>query len=265
MSTARMCNGCRQPLPENAPEGLCPACLAKAALSGSASASGAPIDVTPPAEAATGTTLKISEAQLLAGGDNSPGHALETGRPFGGYHILRCLGKGGMGAVYEVEEIETGRRLALKVLTHALDSPQARQRFLREGRLAASINHPNSVYVFGTEEIDGLPVITMELVAGGTLQDRVKQRGPLPVAAAVDAVLQVVAGLEAAAKAGVLHRDVKPSNCFIELDGAIKVGDFGLSITTLRQETKLTMTGSVLGTPAYASPEQLRGDDMTVR
>ena len=90
-------------------------------------------------------------------------------------------------------------------------------------RLAASVNHPNSVYVFGTEEISGLPVITMELVSGGTLQELVKQKGPMPVAEAVDALLQIVAGLEAAASAGVLHRDVKPSNCFVEIDGTIKV------------------------------------------
>src|SRR5438309_9278546 len=123
--------------------------------------------------------------------------------------------------------------MAVKVLTHSLDSPEARRRFLREGRLAASVNHPNTVYVFGTEEINGQPVITMEFVAGGTLQDRVKRQGPLPVNEAVDAILQIVAGLEAAAAAGVLHRDVKPSNCFIEADGTVKVGDFGLSISTL--------------------------------
>lgn len=263
MKTPPTCHGCRQPLPENAPEGLCPACLAKTALADQTSPSGATINVTPLAEAAPGATVALTEVHFLP--DHSPRAALAAGKPFGGYRILRPLGEGGMGAVYEAEEIESGRRLALKVLTHALDSQQARQRFFREGRLAASVNHPNSVYVFGTEEVDGLPVITMELVAGGTLQERVKQQGPMAVAEAVDAVLQVVAGLEAAAAAGVLHRDVKPSNCFIELDGTIKVGDFGLSITTIRDETRLTMTGAVLGTPAFASPEQLRGDEMTVR
>src|SRR4051812_31548707 len=117
---------------------------------------------------------------------------------FGGYRMLRLLGRGGMGAGYEAEDSASGRRVALKVLGHSLDSPDTRKRFLREGRLAASINHPNSVYVYGTEEIDGTPVITMELVAGGTLQERVKEGGPLPVGQAVDAILQVIAGLEAA-------------------------------------------------------------------
>ena len=171
-----------------------------------------------------------------------------------------------MGTVYEAEEQASGRRLALKVLSHSLDSEQARTRFFREGRLAASVNHPNSVYVFGTEEIDGMPVITMELAPGGTLQELVKRNGPLPITEAVDTILQIIAGLEAAAAAGVLHRDVKPSNCFIDADGTVKVGDFGLSISTLaRRETNVTTTGAVLGTPAYASPEQLRGDEIDAR
>ena len=104
----------------------------------------------------------------------------QVGETFGAYRIERELGHGGMGAVYAAEHLESGRRVALKVLSRQLDSPEARARFLREGRLAASINHPNSVYVFGTEEIEGTPVIAMELIAGGTLQERVQRGGPLP-------------------------------------------------------------------------------------
>ena len=118
----------------------------------------------------------------------------------------------------------------------------------------------------GQTRFEGVPVIAMELAPGGTLKDLVAERGPLPPAQAVDAILQIVAGLEAAADVGVLHRDVKPSNCFIDSDGTIKVGDFGLSISTLTtDERSLTMLGTVLGTPAFASPEQLRGDDLDVR
>jgi uncharacterized RDD family membrane protein YckC len=184
---------------------------------------------------------------------------------FGGYHVQRLLGRGGMGAVSVAEEIGTGRRVALKVLGHTLDSEEVRKRFLREGRLAASLNHPNSVYIFGTEEIDGAPVITMELVAGGTLRDRMR-KGPLPVKEAVDAILGVIAGLEAAAAAGVLHRDVKPANCFVAPDGTVKIGDFGLSVSTLaRDDSQLTASGVMLGTPSFAPPEQLRGDELDVR
>ncbi len=190
----------------------------------------------------------------------------EPGATFGHYRIGRLLGEGGMGAVFEAEDLESGRRVALKVLGHRIDSPEARSRFFREGRLAASINHPNSVYVFGTEEIAGIPVIAMELVAGGTLQERVSRQGPLPVGEVVDSVLQIMAGLEAAQRAGILHRDIKPSNCFIEADGTVKIGDFGLSISTfVRTEPALTATGAFLGTPAFSSPEQLRGDELTVR
>jgi uncharacterized RDD family membrane protein YckC len=171
-----------------------------------------------------------------------------------------------MATVYEAEQLATGRRVALKMLEQQLDSSEMRQRFLREGRLAASINHPNSLYIFGSEEIDGLPVITMEIAGGGTLKDRLKKRGPFPVPEAVDAILDAIAGLEAAYAAGVLHRDVKPSNCFVSPDGSVKIGDFGLSVSTLaRDDSHLTATGVIMGTPAYAPPEQLRGDDLDVR
>lgn len=141
-----------------------------------------------------------------------------------------------------------------------------RRRFLREGRLAAGVNHPNSLYIFGSEEIEGRPVITMELAAAGTLKDKLDKRGPLPVAEAVDAMLDVITGLEAAFVGGVLHRDVKPSNCFVNSDGSVKVGDFGLSVSTLaRTDSFITATGVIMGTPAYASPEQLRGDELDVR
>jgi serine/threonine protein kinase len=188
------------------------------------------------------------------------------GQIFGPYRIIRLLGKGGMGEVYEAEQLETGRRVALKVMNHALASEQDRKRFLREGRLAASVNHPNVVYIHGSEEIAGAPVIAMELVSDGTLKDLLKRKGPLPIGEAVEAILQMIAGLEAAQTAGVLHRDIKPANCFVAADGTVKVGDFGLSVSTLaRGESLLTANGAVLGTPAYASPEQLRGEELDVR
>ena len=171
-----------------------------------------------------------------------------------------------MGEVYEAEHLDTNRRVALKILNHTLPTAADRARFLREGQLAASINHPNSVYVFATEEIAGTLVIVMELATGGTLKDVVRAHGPMAPAAAVDAILQVMDGLEAAAATGVLHRDVKPSNCFVDGHGTVKIGDFGLSLATQAQEeTHLTLTGTVLGTPAFAPPEQLRGGSLDVR
>jgi uncharacterized RDD family membrane protein YckC len=190
---------------------------------------------------------------------------LRPGQSFGAYRIGRLLGRGGMGEVYEAEQIPPGRRLALKVLNERLRRSDDRTRFLHEGQLAASVNHRHVVYIFGCEEIDRIPVITMELLPGGTLTDRVTAKGPLAPPEAVDVILQVIGGLEAAQAAGILHRDIKPSNCFIDRDGAVKVGDFGLSISQLpRVVTSLDQAGAFQGTPAYAAPEQLRGEAHTV-
>jgi len=164
-----------------------------------------------------------------------------------------------MGIVYEAEQLSSGRRLALKVLNQSLDTEEQRQRFLREGRLAATIDHPNSVYVFGTEEIEGVPVIAIELATGGTLRDELKRRGTLPVRDAVDAILGIIDGLEAAHDKGILHRDMKPTNCFVTGEGKAIVGDYGLSISQAVNAEHLTQSGVIMGTPAFSPPEQLRG------
>lgn len=245
-SNPRRCPTCGRGLPADAIGDHCPRCLLR---------------------------LGLDEQNAENGGDAcagaEPSESIgfpEPGAQFGRYRIVRRLGQGGMGAVFEAEDLDNGRRIALKMLSHSLDSPDARERFFREGRLAASINHPNSVYLFGTEEIAGMPVISMELVTGGTLQDRVAENGPLSAAEATDAILQVIAGLEAAQAIGILHRDVKPSNCFVDGGGTVKIGDFGLSLcTSVRTEPNLTTDGAYLGTPSFSAPEQLRGDALSVR
>jgi hypothetical protein len=171
-----------------------------------------------------------------------------------------------MGEVYEAESLENGRRLALKLLRSRLEEADDRARFLREGQLAASISHPHTVYIFGSEEIEGMPVISMELLPGGTLKERVAASGPLPPEEAVAAVMDIIGGLDAAQAAGVLHRDIKPSNCFIDDDGAVKVGDFGLSISTLARDVHHDLEAGVFqGTPQFAPPEQLRGEPLDIR
>ena len=261
MAEERRCGQCGKGLPADAPGGLCPECLLKVGLQ---SQSQEPSDQG--AEGVRPTASYGRKADAAAKGDKDHAVVLAPGQSFGGYRIIRRLGSGGMGTVYEADHLESGRRVALKVLGHRLDSPEAKQRFLREGRLAASVNHPNSVYVFGTEEIAGVPVIAMELVPGGTLEERVLRGGPLPVGEAVDVILQVIDGLEAAEARGVLHRDVKAANCFVNREGTVKVGDFGLSISTsLRADSNVTSDGTFLGTPAFSSPEQLRGDELDVR
>ena len=244
MNPPSNCLECSAPLTPADAGGLCPKCLLRLGLA---------------SQLAQGT-LPATAAGL------TPDGAVREPFDFGGYRILRLLGKGGMGAVYEAEHAESGRRVALKVLGTTLDTPEMRARFIREGQLAAAVRHPNTVAVFAAEEVEGAPVIAMEILPGGTLKDRVKRGGPLPVAEAVDAVLQIIDGLEAAHAGGVLHRDIKPANCFTAPDGSVKVGDFGLSISTLvRAEEQLTQTGAVLGTPAFASPEQLRAQEIDVR
>jgi len=185
-------------------------------------------DHSDPPQPATTTAAITHTAVVNPSPATTWAYSLANDQRFGHFVIVRPLGRGGMGEVYEAEDIDSGRRVALKRLQRFLGSDTARARFLREGRLAASINHEHVVYVYGTEEIDGSLVITMELGAGGSLKDRIDAHGPMPAATAVDAILQVIEGLEATANAGVLHRDVKPSNCFVSHDGSIKVGDFGL-------------------------------------
>ncbi|MEQ1852009.1 MAG: protein kinase [Chthoniobacteraceae bacterium] len=196
----------------------------------------------------------------------TPGSVVREAFDFGGYRILSLLGRGGMGAVYEAEQIASGRRVALKVLGSTLDTPELRARFVLEGQFAAAVRHPNVVAVFAAEEIEGVAAIAMEIVPSGTLKDRVSREGPLTPGMAVDAALQIIDGLEAAHAQGVLHRDIKPANCFLGPEGTVKVGDFGLSISvaTMAQNIK-DEAGQVVGTPAFASPEQLRGEEIDQR
>jgi hypothetical protein len=254
------CPRCGRPLDPDAPEGLCPVCVLTAAAEPEAAGASAPDDET---ALATADAAGAVTPPAAAGGDRP---RLEAGQPFGSYRIVRPLGRGGMGEVYEAEHVESGRRLALKVLRSRLGGAADRARFLREGQLAASVSHPHTVYIFGSEEIAGMPVITMELLPGGTLKDRVAQAGPLPWPEAVSAVLDLVGGLDAAQAAGILHRDIKPSNCFTDADGAVKVGDFGLSISTLARDVQAPAgPRGFEGTPQFAPPEQLRGEPLDVR
>jgi len=251
-TTKHTCPGCDAALDSATPDALCPACL----MSGVLRAGGAnrPLDTTAEIEREIESEAETLAPDRVGVGSNADreavfeGQAETLGSPsrcrrvqtgfelpceLGDYTLVSLLGQGGMGTVYEAVQKSTGRRLALKLLDQSLDSPEMRRRFLREGRLAARVNHPSSLYVFGSEEIDGTPAITMEIAPGGTLQDALDRRGPLPVAEAVDAVLGMIDGLEAALERGVLHRDIKPSNCFVSPDGTVKVGDFGLSVSTL--------------------------------
>jgi hypothetical protein len=178
----------------------------------------------------------------------------------GGYRLLRVLGEGGMGKVYEAQDLATGRHVALKLIAaQYAGSPDAVERFRREGRLASALAHPRCVFVLAADEEAGRPYIVMELMPGDTLEDLLCKQGPLPPEQALPKILDVIEGLQEAHRLGVVHRDVKPSNCFVEPDGRVKVGDFGLA-KSLVSGAHLTKTGSFLGTVQYASPEQIKGE-----
>ena len=256
--TEKICPGCGMPVPAHL--GLCPSCMLGDQLMNTSE--------NQTLDYASRPLIENQEQDLSI--DNS-GQArwvepLVPGSRIGQFEIVKRLGRGGMGTVYEAHDIENQRRVALKVLSRPVDHQEARQRFLREGRLAASINHPNSVFVFGTHQIDQLSLISMELVDGGTLEQQVRRNGPMKSRDAVDAALQIIDGLQAAYTLGVLHRDIKPANCFQGMDGTIKIGDFGLSISIdVQPNSRITTEGLFLGTPAFSSPEQLRGDALDVR
>ncbi len=183
-----------------------------------------------------------------------------TPQAVGGFRLLSTLGSGGMGTVFEAEQDGTGRRVAVKLMSaNYAATPDALARFRREAKLASKIVHPRCVLVLKADEEAGRPYIVMELMPGTTLQDVVQTNGPLTVEDAVAKILDVIEGLQAAHRLNVVHRDVKPSNCFLDTDGRVKVGDFGLS-KSLAGGTMLTRAGSFMGTPLYASPEQVRCD-----
>jgi hypothetical protein len=214
---------------------------------------GNPLNVTPTAAFEPTAETKVLHEPPPGGPAAAPAH-------LGGYRILRPLGAGGMGAVYEAEDVGSGRRVALKLIAPEFTaSASAVDRFRQEGRLASGIAHPRCVFVVAADEDAGRPYIVMELMPGDTLETLVARRGPLPPEQAVAKILDVIDGLREAHRLGVIHRDVKPSNCFLEADGRVKVGDFGLAKSLVNQ-AHLTKTGTFLGTLLFCSPEQIRAE-----
>jgi len=191
-----------------------------------------------------------------------------TGRVFDGkYRLVRLLGKGGMGAVFEAEHVKITRKVAVKVLRSRLgDSPEAAQRFLREAQSASAIGHPNiiDIYDIGEEE-DGTLFMVMEYLRGESLGAYTRRQGRVAAGQTLTMILQVLSALAAAHAKGIVHRDLKPDNLFLVKDDGgrlkVKVLDFGISKVTAADEDDpgLTRTGTVMGTPVYMSPEQARG------
>ncbi len=180
----------------------------------------------------------------------------------GHYEILGLLGKGAMGEVYEGRDPNLGRRVALKVLGRKhQESTEFKERFLREGRSLASMNHLNVVQVYFIGEFEGRPFLAMEFLDGEDIGGLLKKNGPLNPGDAAEVVRQAAVGLLEAKRAGVVHRDVKPSNLVVTRSGEVKVTDFGLA-KALQEDLSITATGVFVGTPDYLAPEQAMGEEV---
>ena len=193
------------------------------------------------------------------------------------YRILGKIGEGGMGQVFKAEDTKLGRHVALKLLAPESNKDlTAKRRLLAEAQSASGLNHPNIVTIYAIEEAEGLDFIVMEFVEGETLTSHLALNGALPLPSLLDVGIQVADALQAAHTTGVIHRDIKPSNILLTAKGAVKVTDFGLAklmrVNTdaidreaLTLAANLTGPGVVLGTAAYMSPEQTRGEALDVR
>src|SRR5271157_4063024 len=173
------------------------------------------------------------------------------------YRVVSRLGSGGMAEVYLAEDQLLGRQVAVKVLHHHFAEDQEFvERFRREASSAAALSHPNIVGIFDRGEWNGTYYIAMEYVAGRSLKSIVREQGPLAPVTAIDIVVQILRGARFAHKRGVVHRDLKPHNVILDEEGRARVTDFGIARAGA---SDMTLTGSIMGTAQYLSPEQAQG------
>lgn len=233
METIKICPSCRKPLPPDMPLGLCPECLLKSGLP-------------------SGT-----EASVTAG--FVPPTVAEMAGLFPQFEILAFVGKGGMGAVYKVRQPILDRLIALKILPPVVAGDAGfAERFNREARALARLNHPNIVAVYDFGKAGDLPYLTMEFVDGSNLRE-VERAGTLTPPQAMAIVPQICEALQYAHNEGVVHRDIKPENILIDKKGRVKIADFGIAkiVGVPAGQASLTGAQDVMGTPHYMAPEQV--------
>jgi eukaryotic-like serine/threonine-protein kinase len=229
-------------------------------------------------EAATGTP-DDGVATAVQSRDRPPAEGADNEPPLAGpapwfeyFRVERVLGEGGMGTVYLAEDTRLGRSVAVKTLRREFAAnPAAKDRFLREARAAAKVDHDHVVPIFYVGEADGVPFLAMPFLQGESLEARIRRgrrhdfEGPLPIREAMQIAGQAALGLAAAHNKGLIHRDVKPGNIWLEAPtGRAKILDFGLA-RGQHENTGLTASGAVVGTPAYMAPEQARGGKIDAR
>jgi serine/threonine-protein kinase len=200
-------------------------------------------------------------------GPGGAGSAELTGLTLGDFHVLRRLGRGGMGDVYLAEQVSLKRKVALKILRSDLAAkPTFLQRFRAEAEAVARVTHANIVQVYAVGACQGLYYMALEYVEGRNLRDYLELKGPPELLLALSIMRQAAAALQRAAELGVIHRDIKPENILLTRKGEVKVADFGLARCLADgQPLNLTQSGVTMGTPLYMSPEQVQGQPVDAR
>ncbi|MBI2924155.1 MAG: serine/threonine protein kinase [Verrucomicrobia bacterium] len=246
MSAERTCPKCAATLPTDAPEGLCPQCMMQGALSGSEATT-----VVTPSEAAN--------RQSPTANAHAPPTPAELAPHFPQLEILELIGQGGMGVVYKARQPRLDRFVALKILPAETGrDPAFAERFTREGRALARLNHPGIVGIYDFGHAAPFYYLLMEFVDGVTLRPMIQSK-QVALADALSIVMQICEALQYAHGEGVVHRDIKPGNILIDKRGRVKIADFGLAKLLGKSATDITLTAAhhVMGTPAYMAPEQM--------